>query len=1468
MKATTVTYSGRFLILFLFILLNSLGSGYTAYRGRSIPTVDSAGLKQYGLSHNQNHTRRIAHSVLFTQAPQTVKSKSSQIYRRSGVGETEGSVADTTDYTTFEYIFKNINPTRRLKLRQAYGRGVALLKQRELAKQSQIDKDPEFNWNELEDIVTIRRNIRGIPPSVREVLTNMEQDGNIIGEPSKYKAVFRAYINSDDTSKSITTVLRTFVSQQENHMYFYWPGALPPGARYSDWIYQCWFRGSQPEEGEKREPLRFITIEGVSRKDSLHIINSLTKEWASRVFGNYLSNGFTFLLEKIDFKVGRNYPGSRSGFLLTVLSILYGIPEISPLVEILDKFPNTLHHYDISAITIQSMKGDEGKTANIFFKLAPVATENPTVVEVDIPRIPTEVTFTRTGFGLPLRHPAHPDIERTSYGGRDMEGNTFRPTFTRIDAMGTLQKLGYRFAVSTLENHLVFEGYLSAIVGVAEVKDYPTIIDNNAIPMAPIFYGTWASTAGRGALREITFASIHPQSGQEIQDIRSLRSATNSPSLSQLQGDDIMVFEKIDPDFPRILSQFRKTSEGETVSMLIGSYGGDLGISGISRLEIGVYGSGAAPRKRNKPFILVGFEPYRPGNTEQEALMDAGTEGKALADMELFVSSVEQVGSFDTGLADVDWEYWEIPYAEVGGWATNTNPVTEDVVIHPPRFTSLSPDGSIEEICMQALMQGIYQVSAGEAVLSYLRRMKDPNVTSGPRLLEFLQYSYRFSERPRPFALPQSFLDLITLLLKMSEDPTYKIPKDERGEAKKNVPLFRPIVSTKAEMRHALEGGSVPGSLGFKTLELRDATNHARNDPPDYTISIWLKQGFIFVNSQPQKTDAISAMSLENALIAAWDRMYNIDDFDYAKDAKREGRRGVVGPGVKYPRYIVISRVKDLTRMVIEGIYKRRSLTKQAILVSTFSLEDSSAFVPHLKIRDIHYGQAEPTHNQIDFLTLSGTPDILAISKFSMKLYGSVHSPHRLCVRTVIIRWLDSPNTDAKEPRPAYPEVFVGLGPCVMRVVRDSTRGNLFRMHHAIEKKGDAWPGVNALDPKPSDFLVLKSLVTGMTMDVINRFYSKVPQVAGVTSQDANFWTIGVSKKHYKCPERAMKLVQVAWLRRAYIDGKEDLRQKSKERTRILPWLRRTSIGLGGLEKFCRGITVTGRGGDFGGRYHASEARTASSRDGESSYGHLIVESGPPKKSKWDQNIEMLSEIYYAAWREVAMANDGEGGHSPVVASLRVVTFLKISRQSKNIIDSLWRKLQVIGVRNMRMQGREVPELSYKTNLQLMQLVGRDLNHDIHFLFDGTTSDPIVRYSTIFSTIDDDSWKVLNGIPEIAAVSMFLIKYNSAIGNPRLKIFSIYIESTPDGEIQGTVLLSTPEDDSILPSPRNGNDDLDKSEDKDDEGDEEDKGRTETRKNGGKGKNKVTSVPENKGKDREGEGADDEGDEMEWEPVI
>ncbi|KAF3099654.1 hypothetical protein TWF594_010091 [Orbilia oligospora] len=1210
-------------------------------------------------------------------------------------------------------ILLSLNPREKELVRKSYKTGADLLSKGEEDLQNPVHKDPDLDWRTLDKSVVIRRNIRGLPQNVIKIFTDLGQEF-LVEDVGTYTAVFRFILKDDGTADYGSTVLRTYISREYGHMFFSWPGELPDGAQYYDWIYQCWVRGSHDLtdslHSDIPHPLKYITIGDITGEDTLAILQAVGKEWRGRDLSQDQSVIF-ITREDINFSLARGSPKSVSYFIFALFNILSGTHEISPIIKMLSTFPNEFYWHRISAI---GFNVEDDETASLFLKLEP-STESQ-YAEVD----PAKYRVELQPLGLALqmgrsssliKHPAQPDIQRTSYGWQDEKSNDPGSTFFRSAVQ--YEDVSYRFAISGREKHIVFEGFLTGAAAAPVLQDYvEKEVDKE---MHHVLYSAWLGTAGQASLLEITFASVHPQSRNKIKEIKDKQ---RPAGITANEWDHrVAVFEDLQRDFNEVLQIFVETREGRVLGNLIRKYGDNLAISKISRLEVGIYTAPGFKKRKGKPFILVGFRRLLKAN------LPKGLD-------------VELSGTEDDSV-DPSTRSWK---SDIPNWL----------------FLSNSPE-TIQELSIQTIQLGVYANSVAEIETRFLG-MRPFSRPYSSESLALLVSRYIF-EHQKDISLPESVKNQCAYLYNAQELDATSIQRDKPKKSRYLRDFFGK--KTQAQLRYLAEKNR---QSSYDQITVRSSPvvggNTNKDDMASYGLILNLDLGFVVVTSRPKTIDG-HVMELENAVYAAWHSLYTTSDYDYRSPRDKELGSTVSWLGLQDacshgPRYFFIHDISHPTRLIIEEIYKRRSMQKSEVLM--FSEPGILSYVSSRHSAWRRLGKHSNTRSDLEYMqdlfTILGSPDLIGISRLATRYFRTNHMFCRTAVKHIVVKWSSTPGFE--EPRP---ELFVSL--------RELTQFTALKNAQATwESKG--------VDIRR----LIEPAILGRTTSILETLYIQAPENAD-SGFEGNLWDVLELDPIARCPERSIQLFD------------SGIREFSSELSLELD----KTVQEPHIQ-----FNVKSRIKDINYLFLIYQGRSWKSGSklipGSSGYGHLIGQAFPKVAGLQNQAVGELSEVYLRAW------GAGSQKFSPGKNLLpSLVTFLELTPETQSIIKVLWGAL----VPTQETSGEHL-------DLKMRVTIGSRFT----ILSGGQDTELCKFWQSRSGHLHRLTFEVLMGLPEMLGLSHSLRGYGGNTGRDRRRIQTVYCESSTDdsGGVQcilrvAKTRLPTPDDDT----------DIDEGDDEDGESD-------------------------------------------------
>ncbi|KAK6512554.1 hypothetical protein TWF481_001439 [Arthrobotrys musiformis] len=505
-------------------------------------------------------------------------------------------------------------------LNEAFQRGEKVEKDFSEKMQSIPERDPEFDSSILNNAVFYRKNIKGVPLEAAEVTRRMipelQLDRFDVGNRLSYQGLNRIELDGEGRPISGGKNLLAFISKENQHLYFNTANErFPKNEALRDWVYQIWVKASESDAGDPQSPLKFITFQEYRDKDTYSYLKDVLVLWEQMGYSKELDAGFVVRKSDIDEGLSAAYPLGHADLRAKIFTILHGIPLVSVMVDMLSTFPNTFQRYEVSEIGFEVWEGSEpdGLSGlsqqmedqenephfNVAIKLdRKTAVTTPPGAEGASVRIYREGATSVEEFS---RHPFHADMSRTSYG------STPNPTFTKLRV--TYFGMEYLFYLSRSERHIVIDTVS------LEVAPEDTIIlmpaDRDPVEdFVDVIYSTWNREAGQMALRDLTFSQIRPRDRDQILEIRSRQKPESS--------DKVSLFWSRDKDFRDVRKSLRRAREGKVLDGLLQRYKRDLGISGVSKIEIGIFKKDSTLLRKNSPFIFVGFRPM-----EEDVEIDA-----------------------------------------------------------------------------------------------------------------------------------------------------------------------------------------------------------------------------------------------------------------------------------------------------------------------------------------------------------------------------------------------------------------------------------------------------------------------------------------------------------------------------------------------------------------------------------------------------------------------------------------------------------------------------------------------------------------------------------------------------------------------------------------------------------------------------------------------------------------------------
>ncbi|KAF3185489.1 hypothetical protein TWF225_005265 [Orbilia oligospora] len=1027
----------------------------------------------------------------------------------------------------------------------------------------------------------------------------------------------------------------------------------------------------------------------ITGEETLAILQAVGKEWRGRDLSQDQSVIF-ITREDIDFSLARGSPKSVSYFIFALFNILSGTHEISPIIKMLSTFPNEFYWHRILAI---GFNVEDDETASLFLKLEPstesqYAEVDPAKYRVELQ--PLGLALQMRGSSSLIKHPAQPDIQRTSYGWQDEKSNDPGSTFFRSAVQ--YEDVRYRFAISGREKHIVFEGFLTGAAAAPVLQDYvEKEVDKE---MHHVLY-----SACRNKIKEI-------------------KDKQRPPGITANEWDHrVAVFEDLQRDFNEVLQIFVETREGRVLVNLIRKYGDNLAISKISRLEVGIYTAPGFKKRKGKPFILVGFRRLL------KADLSKGLD-------------VELSGTEDD-LVDPSTRSWK---SDIPNWL----------------FLSYSPE-TIQELSIQTIQLGVYANSVAEIETRFLgvRPFSRPYSSES---LALLVSRYIF-EHQKDISLPESVKNQCAYLYNVQELDATSIQRDKPKESRYLRDFFDK--KTQAQLRYLVEKNR---QSSYDQITVRSSPavggNTNKDDMASYGLILNLDLGFVVVTSRPKTIDG-HVMELENAVYAAWHSLYTTSDYDYRSPRDKEFGSTVSWLGLQDacshgPRYFFIHDISHPTRLIIEEIYKRRSMQKSEVLM--FSEPGILSYVSSRHSAWRRLGKHSNTRSDLEYMqdlfTILGSPDLIGISRLATRYFRTNHMFCRTAVKHIVVKWSSTPGFE--EPRP---ELFVSL--------RELTQFTALKNAQATwESKG--------VDIRR----LIEPAILGRTTSILETLYIQAPENAD-SGFEGNLWDVLELDPIARCPKRSIQLFD------------SSIREFSSELSLELD----KTVQEPHIQ-----FNVKSRIKDISYLFLIYQGRSWKSGSklipGSSGYGHLIGQAFPKVAGLQNQAVGELSEVYLRAW------GAGSQKFSPGKNLLpSLVTFLELTPETQSIIKVLW--------------GALVP--TQETSGEYLDLKIRvTIGSRFTILSGGQDTELRKFWQSRSGHLHRLTFEALMGLPEILGLSHSLRGYGGNTGRDRRRIQTVYCESSTDdsGGVQcilrvARTRLPTPDDDT----------DIDEGGDEDDESD-------------------------------------------------
>ncbi|KAK6538570.1 hypothetical protein TWF694_010149 [Orbilia ellipsospora] len=375
---------------------------------------------------------------------------------------------------------------------------------------------------------------------------------------------------------------------------------------FPTWLYESWYRASDPAANEQRTALKYIIIENYVDDIDLDVLESLVKKWGEWGFVQPDSNAIIMRLADIDFEAVNKQDSATFKYL--GWTVLYSLQPAKAVAKMLSTWPNSFWRHRISVIRFAFVPWDLSITStrtnsvSFLFELEPITARVPETSAIDDVFRHFDVVSGQPSQPAPEFHPCVPDIYRTSYVGYLAGLDDISPTF--LPTQWEFGSLVYKMFASTTERHLVFEGYGGSNDGKDISKELNLEADLN---LPYVMYAGWVEQAGVSSLLRLTFAALDPRSSVLMARIRELKG---------IKSDDVestAILDEGKPYFDVMTQASTAFREGKVLDFLVKNHGNDLGVRGISRYEIGIYTTEStnSPDRKGKYFLMVTFTPAR-----------------------------------------------------------------------------------------------------------------------------------------------------------------------------------------------------------------------------------------------------------------------------------------------------------------------------------------------------------------------------------------------------------------------------------------------------------------------------------------------------------------------------------------------------------------------------------------------------------------------------------------------------------------------------------------------------------------------------------------------------------------------------------------------------------------------------------------------------------------------------------------
>ncbi|KAF3314657.1 hypothetical protein TWF173_004473 [Orbilia oligospora] len=835
-------------------------------------------------------------------------------------------------------------------------------------------QDPEFDPRTLENAFPSQKHIRGVPASVADITHRMIPE-----------------LKTDRFNFENRRTYGLTKRVENQHLYFNTLNErFPDDGVLRDWIYQCWVKGSDPDEGDSQVPLKFITFRDYHDNDSFYALKRLSKEWGGFGYPREIDAGFIVHKDDLDPRLSAAYPDGNAGFRSKILTTFHGIPMVSIVVEMLSTFPNAFQRYQVSAIGFEVWEGAEPGDLSESTTSQNVDSSSPEsephfniVIKLDRKVEPLEIAPGGEGVKIKItsgglasfadlsKHPYHADISRTSYGLNE------NPTFTKLKV--AFFGIEYSFAISRLEKHIVFDMISAEKPPVGAIILQPRG-RNQIQDFVDVLYSTWNKEAGQTILMDLTFGHIRRTDKDKIMNIRNQRKPKDD--------DEISVFSKIDDDFNSVYQSLKQLREGKVLEELIQRYGENLGVSGISRIEIGVFTKQTAILRAGNPFILVGF---RPVEKYSEAV---ATRGQS-------TSLGWLANSGDIGMAKVDEEAApNIPSIRAG----NNKPKSFEEQLWGAFQRGCQNQAWDDFVRIYPLLQLGLPANDNVPDQGYKFTLKSDNIDIGAnRVVEILEYMMALQaqdKQDRDLKATNTRPKTISKGFKQPRALGFFLPTTERWFQKDTKMAKRPFRT-------------------YQLFEVERKTSTRNTDKLRVFRSTIMEHLAVLSLSE-----WVSQLDFGDALIALWNDASSFEEVGYSSQKTDLESSGFprTADGIRHVSFFSIT---PYTQGIIEYIYQTKKLAKGDPLILWCTLDPRflGGVGPHQhrqQASDYAAYHRYPPEDRISWLLLLGSPELFGIGQMIRKYRGT----KLRFITAIVVRWV---STGKGENDPMRPEMVVTI---------------------------------------------------------------------------------------------------------------------------------------------------------------------------------------------------------------------------------------------------------------------------------------------------------------------------------------------------------------------------------------------------------------------------------------------------------